>query len=127
MMVCPWYRDGFCTSPLLESPSSDIVNKVHCLSGREVYTHCRYYREIQTVREEGYEEFGKPFLIVHGIDKLPEVSCNFVRIFKLEQGKYVAGCHVLKRFLGVHEIRLCETHWKQCPYRRMGLKLVVET
>ncbi|MCS7099290.1 MAG: hypothetical protein RMH84_04670 [Sulfolobales archaeon] len=128
MSICPWYRyrDGFCTSPSLETPTPDVVNKVVCLGGREVYTRCRYYREVRVIRGEGYEEFGKPFLMVHGLDKPPEIPCEFAKIFKLEQGRYVAGCAILKRFLGVHEVELCESYWERCPYRKLGLKLVAE-
>lgn len=128
MSVCPWYRysDKSCTSPSLETPTTDVVNKITCLGGREVYSRCRYYREDRKVKEGGYEEFGRPFLMVHGLDKPPETSCDFARIFKLEQGRYVAGCAILKRFLGVHEVGLCESHWEQCPYRKLGLRLITE-
>lgn len=125
MSICPWYKDGYCTSPLLDAPSADVVNKIQCLGGREVYAQCRYYRETQVIREGGYDEFGKPFLMVHGIDKPPEIFCEFAKIFKHEQGKYLAGCRALGRFLGIHEVDLCSTHWKQCPYRRIGLRLNV--
>ncbi|MEM1623136.1 MAG: hypothetical protein QXZ60_03700 [Sulfolobales archaeon] len=125
MSVCPWYKDGYCTSPSLDGPSADVINKVQCLGGREVYTQCRYYRETREVSEGGYDIFGKPFLMVHGIDKPPDISCEFAKIFKHEQGKYLVGCLVLKRFLGVHEASQCGSYWRICPYRRIGLKLGV--
>ncbi|MEM0066680.1 MAG: hypothetical protein QXZ22_00960 [Sulfolobales archaeon] len=125
MSICPWYKDGYCTSPLLDGPSADVVNKVQCLGGRELYIQCRYYRETQEVSEGSYDVFGKPFLMVHGIDKPPDVSCEFAKVFKHEQGKYLVGCLVLKRFLGVHEVSQCSSYWKSCPYRRIGLKLGV--
>lgn len=123
MSVCPWYKEGYCLSPILDTPSMDVVNKVQCLGGRDVYSQCRYFREPQPVREGGYDEFGKPFLMVHGLDKAPETYCEYIRVFRHEQGKYLVGCLVLKRFLGVHEIDLCERSWRDCPYRRIGLRL----
>lgn len=127
MSACPWYKDGYCTSPQLDYPSSDVVNKVYCLGGSELYTRCRFYREPQPIKEGGYDEFGKPFLMVHGLDKAPEAMCEFIKVFKHEQGKYLAGCSVLKRFLGIHEVNLCGSFWKQCPYRKLGLKLRTPT
>ena len=126
MSVCPWYRDGFCTSPLHEVPTQDVVNKIQCLGGREVYTQCKYYREPTQVREGGYDEFGKPFLMVHGLDRAPEIACEYVRVFKHEQGKYLAGCVVLGRFLGIHEVDTCGRFWRQCPFRRIGLNLGIQ-
>ncbi len=125
MSACPWYKDGYCRSPLLDSPSADVVNKVQCLGGREVYAQCRHYREPQVAREGGYEEFGKPFLMVHGLDAQPKVYCEFARVYRHEQGKYIVGCLVLGRFLGAHEVDLCSAYWKQCPYRSMGLRVGV--
>ena len=126
MSACPWYRDGYCASPALEAPSADVVNRVQCLGGSEAYTQCRYFRKPQPVGEGGYDEFGKPFLMVHGLDRAPEAYCEYMRVFKHEQGKYLAGCLVLKRFLGVHEVSLCGSSWRSCPYRRIGLRLGVK-
>lgn len=118
---CPWYRNGLCTSPLLESPSADPVIPQKCLS--EVsYRDCKYYKE--TGKEEVTTlGFGKPLLLIHSLSKKPQCNCEFLVIIQHESGAYIAGCKVLCRYLTRYEVKLCEKKWQECPFRKVGIKL----
>jgi len=123
-LPCPWYKDGLCTSPALDEPSKDPVIPSICLSNREVYSKCRYYREVSGREPREFSgKYGKPLLLIHSISRIPRSMCEYFVVEKHESGTYLAACHVLDRYLTRYEVHLCENHWKDCPYRKIGIKL----
>ena len=127
-MPCPWYRDGYCHSPALGEPSSDPVINAVCLGSEAVYKKCPFYRERAEVRrEEGVRrrsgKYGRPLLLIHSLKKCPKSDCEFFVVEEDESGAYLAACNVLRRYLTRYEVPLCENHWKDCPYRRIGITI----
>ena len=126
-MPCPWFKDGFCTSPALERPSTDPVIPQKCLGDETVYRACKYYREPTSISLKAAQpyisKFGKPLLLIHSLSKKPSSGCKFFIVEKHESGAYLAACDVLGRYLTRYEVPLCERHWENCPYRRVGLVL----
>ncbi len=126
-MPCPWYKDGYCTSPALERPSQDPVIPSVCLGDEPVYRLCKFYREPTTLgRLPGRvypSKFGKPLLLIHSLKEEPKSGCEFFVVEKHESGAYLAGCEVLGRYLTRYEVPLCEKSWQDCPYRKIGLAL----
>lgn len=120
-MPCPWYREGMCNSPILESPSNEPVIPLKCLGDESAYKSCRYYREEEsTVRSYRPGFFGKPLLLIHSINNIPKSGCEFIIVEKHESGCYLVACKVISRYLTRYEVGLCETHWQDCPYRKIG-------
>ena len=80
--------------------------------------------------KEGFREFsgryGKPLLLIHSISYLPKSSCEYFVVERHESGTFLAACHVLNRYLTRYEAKLCETHWKECPYRKVGMRLGIK-
>lgn len=120
-MPCPWYREGVCTSPMLDSPSNEPVIPARCLGDENIYRTCRYYKEPgDTIKPYRPGFFGKPLLLIHSISRVPRSECDFFVVEKHESGCYLAACKVLGRYLTRYEVALCESHWDSCPYRRVG-------
>ncbi len=129
-MPCPWYRDGYCHSPALGEPSSDPVINAVCLGSEAVYKKCPFYRERAEVKrgEEGVRrrsgKYGRPLLLVHSLQKKrPKSGCEFFVVEEDESGAYLAACDVLGRYLTRYEVPLCENHWRECPYRKIGVTI----
>ncbi len=125
-MPCPWFKDGFCTSPALERPSTDPVISTKCTGDEVIYRACKYFREPSTSLTAGRtypSKYGKPLLLIHSLTRKPSSNCEFFIIEKHESGAYLAACDVLGRYLTRYEVPLCEKHWDNCPYRRVGLTL----
>ncbi|MFN3267731.1 MAG: hypothetical protein ACK416_00560 [Zestosphaera sp.] len=127
-MVCPWYKEGMCTSPRLDQPSSDPVS-LACTGGAEQYRGCRYFVEkkevFQPVSAAATVRFGKALLMIHALNEKPESGCEF---FESEDhgGYFLAGCRVLRRYLTKFEVMDCEKHWINCPYRRVEMSITRE-
>ena len=51
--ACPWYKDGYCTSPLLEHPDNAVTGP-HCFEQHK-YTTCRFYTERQKAQCPWYD------------------------------------------------------------------------
>jgi len=123
-MPCPWFKDGLCTSPLLEEPSKDPVIPSICSSIKEVYSKCRYYVEPATKEPKEFSgKYGRPVLLIHSLTKPLRSNCEFFIIEKYEENVYIAACRVLNRYLTRYEVDTCIKHWKECPYRKLGLRL----
>ncbi len=121
-MPCPWYKDGYCTSPALEHPSKDPVIQDKCLGDELLYKTCKYYREPAARKAGGslIAKFGRPLLLIHSISVKPSSGCEFFKVEKHETGSYLAACEVLGRYLTRYEVSLCEKKWVECPYRKVG-------
>ncbi len=128
-MSCPWYKDGFCTSPKLEHPSSDPVSLMTCLRGPNEYANCRYFSEKarggSAPMTSSATKFGKALLMIHALNDKPRLGCEFFEADNHE-GYYLAGCLVLKRYLTKFEATECEKHWRSCPYRRVEQALTLK-
>jgi hypothetical protein len=127
-MPCHWFKNGMCTSPLLETPSSDPVLIARCLGSSEVYGRCRYYTEpkgesLEMKRAIGVRKLGKPLLLIHSISEPLKSKCDFYSLIRHESGSYLASCSVLGRYLTRYEASLCVKGWEDCPFRKMGIKL----
>lgn len=125
-MPCPWYKNGLCTSPILERPSSDITLPSRCAGGPETYVSCRFYKDIEESKVENrhvIRDYGKPILIIHGLSKSMKSDCPFFKLLAHESGAYLAVCEVLKRFLNVYEVSICANYWNDCPLKRLGMRL----
>jgi uncharacterized RmlC-like cupin family protein len=101
-----------------------------CLGDETVYKACKYYREptsLSLTQGKLYQSrFGRPLLLIHSLTIKPNSPCEFFVVEKHESGVYLAGCEVLGRYLTRYEVPLCEKHWDECPYRRVGLLLKEE-
>ncbi len=135
-MPCPWFKDGMCHSPKLPKPSSAIVNK-KCTS--EEYVQCKFYVPPDAVEkvdkglgafvseekvEESFEEKYKPYRLIHAIPFKPESKCPQFKAMRGSDGKWYALCNVMDRLLTVVEVKLCEHHWKTCPFYKNSVKLM---
>ncbi|MGC8974773.1 MAG: hypothetical protein ACP5KB_01080 [Thermoprotei archaeon] len=124
-MPCPWYKDGVCTSPKLEQPSSDPVTMA-CAGGPRQYRECRYFMERaespQLAGVTATVKFGKALMMIHALNERPKSECEF---FESEdhEGYYLAGCAVLRRYLTKFEVPDCEKYWVNCPYRKVEKSL----
>ncbi len=130
-MPCPWYREGLCTSPKLENPSSDPVMPHRCLGAEEVYSKCRYYSTEEKVKlkpvtpTSAISIFGKPLALLHAIRQKPSSECEYFEV-KDTGEHYLAGCKVLRRYLTIYEVDLCNKYWRECPYRRIEKSVMRE-
>lgn len=125
-MSCPWYKDGMCTSPKLEHPSSDPVSLVLCLGGHNEYAGCRYFSEKRIPRAgptmSSVAKFGKSLFMIHALSEIPESNCEFFEV-ENHESHYLAGCVILGRYLTKFEVMECEKGWSACPYRKIELAL----
>ncbi len=117
---CPWYKNGMCTSPLLDTPSADPVIPQRCLSDAS-YKDCKYFKDLSESNIS--PNYGKPLLLIHSLSTQPRCSCEYFIYTQHESGTYVAACKVLRRYLTRYEVKLCEKKWRECPFRKIGLKL----
>ena len=124
-MPCPWYKDGVCTSPALESPSPDPVIPAICLGDEEVYGKCRYFRKVSKQAAPTYKA-SKPLLLIHSLSKEPRSGCEFFTVERHESGSFLSVCRVLGRYLTRYEVKLCERYWRDCPFRKLGVRASAE-
>ncbi|PUA32224.1 MAG: hypothetical protein B7O98_06020 [Zestosphaera tikiterensis] len=125
-MPCPWYREGLCTSPKLESPSSDPVLPHICLGAEEAYIKCRYYSSGERIKPKpAVPMFGKPLTLLHAIKQKPSSDCEYFVVEYVGE-HYLAGCKVLRRYLTTYEVDLCSKYWRECPYRKIEKSVIHE-
>lgn len=114
--TCPWFRDGYCISPLLQHPDNTITSSRRC---QGLYTTCRYFvdpadppTERKTFR---ITEMVKRMQHIYALDAVPERACEFALF--INAGKYYTFCNVIKRYLPVSVAKLCITQYQKCPFR----------
>ncbi|ALU12603.1 hypothetical protein EYM_05625 [Ignicoccus islandicus DSM 13165] len=132
-MPCPWFKDGMCHSPKIGKPSAAIVNK-KCTSDN--YEECKFYVPPEATdkglsafvseerSEESFEEKYKPYKLIHASPYKPESKCPHFEVMRGTDGKWYALCKVMDRLLTVVEMKLCEHHWKTCPFYKNAVKLL---
>lgn len=120
-MPCIWYKGGLCTSPALDKPTADVTLPSRCLS--QGYTTCRFFKDISTSPTtsdaRSSREYGRPILMIHGLNKPMKSDCKYFKLLNHESGSYLAACEVLKRYLNMYEVSLCVDYWNDCPFRKL--------
>lgn len=115
MKGCPFYKNGFCVSPLLESPVDYVTDSSRCLGN---YTTCRYYPETPNLPEEG--SGGKKRVVMYTpVNILSEEvysECKYFRLMRTTKG-IVAKCLVMDRILTRSQALRCSAKWQTCPLR----------
>jgi len=127
-MPCPWYRNGYCTSPRLAEPTDAIVNLQRCLSDSD-YRTCAYFEELGISKEsEAVVAREKSsigiYLPIHGLVQPIKSECPLYVIERHDSGLYIASCKILNRYLTKYEVPLCKNNWQDCPYRKFAHTLV---
>ena len=127
-MPCPWYSQGFCTSPKLEVASDAITSPERCLGDEARYRSCPYYvdpssaqspsRRRGSVHRQNLKVYAPIHALVHNID----IGCDYAEVITTEGGIRVAYCRALDRLLTRFEAELCSRHWRECPYRQIASK-----
>jgi len=121
--VCPFYKGGFCTSPMLENPSDTVTSPNRCLKD---YKSCRFFvaeekregLEIFTSDENAEEEVNF-YPKINILEKVMDSECSYFQIIKTEKG-LVAYCKVLRRILTESQASLCSTQWRNCPFKNLA-------
>ena len=122
-MTCPWYKQGYCVSPLLDKPSDAVTSPSRCLGE---FKSCRYYKEPSSSDEGGLSKFmmkGGKYKItslmvaeVYAYDSPPVSQCEFFQTV-MHDGKYYARCAVKGWWLTASQSKLCSLYYDKCPYR----------
>jgi len=121
---CPWYQHGLCTSPKLGIPTDAVVSPDRCLSN-DRYRACAYYVETSKLNKQSRvrKEQLKIYAPIHSLLYAMDIKCPYAELMKLDNGTYVAYCHILDRVLTRFEAALCAEHWEKCPYRAIASTL----
>ncbi len=128
-MPCPYYMNGYCTSPKLPQPSEHVVTLERCLGDESAFKLCRYYVEKSestmntgilsySNRKEGLPSGTRIYPAIHLIHTKPTSSCTYFKIYEITGG-FVAYCDKLKRLLTKSEAQRCSKYSEDCPYRRI--------
>ncbi len=121
--ICPFYKNGYCISPMLDSPSDIVVSANRCF---KTYKTCRYYVD-QGEEKQGLENFQQYEKIDQDIKFYPKISliqekidsgCEFFQLMKTENG-FIASCKILNRIITESQAQLCSKYWQTCPLRRI--------
>ncbi|BFH74313.1 hypothetical protein SJAV_22570 [Sulfurisphaera javensis] len=121
--VCPYYKGGFCTSPLLDNPSDTVTSPNRCFKD---YRICRFYKDEEEKKDglevfisgEDTEEEVNFYPKINILEKILDSECSYFQIIKTEKG-LVAYCKVLRRILTERQANLCSTQWKTCPFKNL--------
>jgi len=126
---CPWYRQGYCVSPLLDQPSDAVTSAKRCLGE---YRSCRLYKESGSEsdeKKEGLSNFmesqqskGQLHITelmlpeIYAYEDIPESSCEYFTVSRYD-GKYYVYCNKKKGWLTKGQVNLCVLNYKTCPWR----------
>ena len=124
-MICPYYNNGYCTSPRLGKPLSSVTSSLRC---RKNYVTCSYYvPRGDTEKEE--EKHGLTRYIttedkrinfytqINLIDPDMISNCEYFTPIRTEKG-LVARCEAMDRLLARHQALLCVKEYPTCPFRQ---------
>jgi len=124
---CPYYKGGYCISPLLDTPTDSVVSSLRCLNIERAKT-CRYYVEKEEKKEglDSFSEIEKPklgYLKINLItkellQKIDDVGCEFFRYNNVEEG-IIAYCRLKHRVLTESEAKNCILYYDKCPIRKV--------
>lgn len=120
-MVCPFYRDGYCISPMLPQPDNTVTSPNRCYN---TFKTCRYFdkEKAEKHEKEGLDIFTKInpqlyFSPIYVIDDNVESQCEFFIKSKTDDGQ-VAYCRLLDRVLVESHAKLC-ADYEHCPFRTL--------
>ncbi|BFH73815.1 hypothetical protein SJAV_17590 [Sulfurisphaera javensis] len=109
-MVCPYYRNGYCTSPLLPSPDDTVTTKSRCYDN---FKSCRYYVEQELKNELKINFFSEVNLLNEQLSS----QCEYFDIKRVNQG-YISYCKAINRVLTLSQAKNCVIYWQSCPFRK---------
>ncbi|ALU30420.1 hypothetical protein [Sulfolobus acidocaldarius] len=124
--ICPYYKNGYCTSPILDSPTDSVTSSNRCMGN---FRSCRYY----VARDEDSEEGLNKYVIedsqieqeisfynkINILDTPLDSECKYFQLVRTEKG-LVAHCKVLGRVLTRSQAVLCNKEWEDCPFRNLA-------
>ncbi|ABP95868.1 MULTISPECIES: hypothetical protein [Metallosphaera] len=116
--ICPYYKSGFCTSPMLDTPSDSVTSPNRCFKS---YRGCRYYQDTGEEKQglelyQGVDQEVKFYPKVNVMETPLDSQCEHYRPVRTQRG-YVAYCNMLARVLTVSNASMCNKHWQTCPIR----------
>lgn len=110
-MVCPYYKNGYCISPLLPTaPDNTVTSKNRCYDN---FKTCKYYVELQLKNEMKINFFSR----VNLLEEPLKSECEYFDIKRVNQG-FIAYCKAINRVLTVTQAKNCVTFWSSCPFRK---------
>mgnify|MGYP001772569711 CR=1 FL=1 len=128
--VCPWYRQGFCISSLLDKPTDTVTSAKRCLTNE--YRTCKFYKNtIDEQKTEGLENFTEEpkntstndlhiteLMVseVYANCNVPESGCEHFIVTRYD-GKYYVYCKQKKEWLTKRQTMLCGNVYQKCPWR----------
>lgn len=108
---------------MLDTPSDVVTSPNRCFKD---FKSCRFYVGTED-KKEGLEVFVASEETAEEVNFYPKINilekpldseCNYFQIIKTEKG-LVAYCKVLRRILTVAQAKLCETQWRNCPFKNL--------
>ncbi|BDB97739.1 hypothetical protein [Saccharolobus caldissimus] len=121
--ICPYYKNGFCTSPALDKPTDAVVSTSRCFGQ---FKTCRYFLDNEDSKV-GLEMYNEDKTIEQEIRFYPKINvlespidsgCENYQLIKSEKG-LIAYCKVLKRVLITQQATLCNKEFLKCPFRNL--------
>jgi len=125
--VCPWYKQGYCVSPFLKSPSDLVVSTRRCLAE---YKTCKYYKDNSASSPVGLEKFqetqqkSKTFISdfmvpeIYSQETEPQSQCEYFAVTIYDR-KYYTYCNAKRSWLTKSMSSLCSSHYHDCPWREL--------
>ena len=120
--VCPYYKNGYCTSPALDQPTDAVTASNRCLGQLKT---CRYFIEQES--KSGIETFTEDKSVDREIKFYPKINvlekeltseCENYKLIKSEKG-VVAYCKAIGRVLVTQQAVLCSREFSRCPFRTL--------
>ncbi|QIW23614.1 hypothetical protein EWF20_05215 [Sulfolobus sp. S-194] len=109
-MVCPYYKNNYCTSPLLPSPDDSVTAKIRCY---ENFKSCKFYVELGLKNEIKINFFSAVNLLNEALHS----DCEYFDVKRVSQG-YITYCKAINRVLTLSQAKNCVTYWQSCPFRQ---------
>ena len=110
--ACPYYRQGYCTSPLLEKPTDFVTDSSRCMGN---YFTCRFYVKDIVQTDDDPNRVNPSWNSVNLLDKIPVSGCPYFEVNRTEKG-IIARCKLISRILTRSQVSLCVERWMTCPY-----------
>ena len=121
--ACPFYKGGFCVSPLLDKPTDYVTDSSRCLGN---YTTCRFYpNEGKSEGAAGglaayvggteVDQEINYYASINLLDKPIDSGCKYFVLVRTSKG-LVAKCQVMNRVLTKTQAVLCSKYYTSCPF-----------